>query len=153
MNLEVRVFDTKLMKRLFYSFVSYNILAALISSWLHFIRISYVPGKSFMIENSKVIFTVLLVITFAFTMDLRRRIKKIRQLSEMENQFRVYEQYYRRRLIWNCFSVSLSGLFLVLTHRDWFFYLLLLEVVMSFSAYPSKQLIQTELKDREILVS
>jgi hypothetical protein len=153
MNLDVNVFDRRLIKRLFYYFFTFNFLVALISILLQVNPPGFIPGRMFIVENSTLLFVILLFITAAVSLNNKRQLNRLHKLKRTEHQFAAYERYYRLKLIWNSFSVFVSGLLLVLTNKYWFFYLLLLEMFLSFAFYPTQKLIQTDLKNADIVVT
>ena len=78
-------------------------------------------------------------------------LRKIIEAKDLEGQFLKYEGFYKRRLIWNTLSISLSGLFFILTIKNMFFYLLIIQLLLSLLFYPRKILISKELNNDNIV--
>lgn len=151
MSLDFPVFETSNLKKAFYYFLAFNILVFLGSILLTTVAGSHIPGRAFVMGNTWIIMLALLLLSFVFTAQSRKELKAVLAIADYREQFLKYETYYKRKLIWNAFSIVVSGLFFAITSRNLFFYFLVIQVVLSLAFYPRKALIGQELNNNEIV--
>jgi hypothetical protein len=151
MNLDIPVFDTKPLKRYFYYFLGFNItlvgtvilLTSLFNSLPEYSILSSI--------NTWMLFLVLLGGSFLFSAQSRKELKAINKSEDFAQKFARYEKYYKKKLVWNASSLVASGFFFLFTHRNYFFYMLLLQLALSLLFYPRKSLLSKELENTEIV--
>lgn len=151
MSLDFPVFELSNLKKAFYYFIAFNILVFMGSVFLTAVTDSRIPGRAFVTGNTWIIMFALLILSFVFTAQSRKELKAVLAIPDYREQFVKYETYYKRKLIWNAFSIVVSGLFFVMTSRNIFFYFLIIQVVLSLAFYPRKRMISEELNNPEIV--
>jgi len=151
MELDIPVFDTKPLKRYFFYFLGFNIILVVIVIVLTGLFNTMIDRSILGRINTWYIFFILLSGSFMYSAKSKRELKAINQLEDFTQKFIGYEKYYKKRLIWNAFSLLTCGIFFILTNKNYFFYMLLLQLVLSLLFYPRKSLLSKELENTEIL--
>jgi len=150
MSLDIPVFNTKGLRKAFYIFLGFNIVITVGSIVLKSTLDRVINHSLLGGINLWILLLVLLAGSFLFSFLSKRELTSILAIDNHEQQFTEYENYYKKKLIWNAVSVVLSAAFYLFTSKNYFLYLLLLQVVLSFSFYPSKTLLSRELKKDNI---
>lgn len=151
MNLELPVFERSTLKRAFYYFLAFNVIVCAVSILLVAINSDNIPGKSFVIKNTWLIMGALLFLTYAFTLKSKKELKTVIEVDNFKDLVSKYESYYKKKLIWNGFSIVVSALFFVMTNKNLFFYILIIQLILSMALFPTKKLVRKELNNNEII--
>ena len=148
---DLPVFNLKNLKRAFYYFLAFNFFISVSG-----ILISAVSNDIFKQNllnriNTWILILILFVSAFIYSYRSRKEMKSIHNIREFDGQFSKYENYSKKRLIWNAFSQLLITGFFVLTNKNIFFYILVIQLLFSFALYPGKRVIARELENNEII--
>lgn len=93
----------------------------------------------------------LMLLTFTFTAKSKKELKGVLHTTDFKEQVLKYESYYKGKLLWNGFSIFVSGLLFAMTQKNLFFYILLIQLLLSGAFYPAKKQIIKELQNPEII--
>ena len=151
MSLNFPVFELRNVKRFFYYFLAFNALVSVVSILIKALFPFNIPGDNLITSNTWPILIILLVSSYAVGWKSKKELKSVLEASDIEVQFLKYETYYKRKLVWNAFSIVVSSVFFFVTNKYLFFYLLITQLILSIAFYPRSKLISTELKNSEIV--
>jgi membrane protease YdiL (CAAX protease family) len=151
MNLELPVFERSTVKRTFYYFLAFNVIVCAVSILLAAISSDNIPGKRFVTNNTWSIMGALLFLTYAFTSKSKKELIKVLDTSDFKELISRYESYYKKKLIWNGFSIVISALFFVMNNKNLFFYILIIQLLLSMAFFPTKGLVRKELNNNDII--
>jgi len=146
------VFDLKPLKKEFYSKLILA-LAIGLAGW-GITAIGLVPTLAAL--SGKTSFFILFAIFFAFQTWHHRQIKKILERAieepDMDEKFRIYIQYYYKKLFYSVGDVAINSIFFIITLNTWFLYINLIPFVFMLASFPRKVIIAMDLKNDEIEV-
>jgi hypothetical protein len=151
MNLDIPVFDTKGLKRYFYYFFTVNIIIVATSILLTALSYSSISHSVINRVNNWILFLILFAGAYIFSARSKKELKSINATEDFVQKFAMYEKYYKKKLIWNSFSLATSSIFFLLTNKNYFFYILIIQLVLSLVFYPSKKLLSKELQNNDIV--
>ncbi|HTE24046.1 hypothetical protein [Flavitalea sp.] len=151
MSLSLPVFELRNVKRFFYYFLAFNALVSIVSIIIKALFTFNIPGDNLITNNTWPILIILLVASYAVGWKSKKELKTVLKTSDIEVQFVKYETYYKRKLVWNAFSIVVSAVFFLVTNKYLFFYILITQMILSIAFYPRNKLISTELKNAEIV--
>jgi hypothetical protein len=151
MSLDVPIFYLKTLKKYFYYFFAGNIIVVSLSFLLVGLFDNRINPSLINSANTWVAIGMLFVITSFFGQRSKRELKALLEIKDYTEQFSLYENYFKKKLIWNGISIILSGTFWVLTEKNTFFYVLILQLILSVVFYPNRKLIAKELKNTDIV--
>jgi len=103
------------------------------------------------LSNSWSLFIFLFIVAFLQGQVSKRDLTQLREFNGAEGLFNKYTQFYKKRLLLNFIPVFFCAILFVLTFRNIFFYLLLIQIVFSVIFYPRKGQILRDLPGREIV--
>ena len=150
-NLDLPVFNLKVLKQYFYYFVA-ALLLITATSFLLTGLIQHTQWYGALQKiNTWMLFLVLIAASFWYTSRSKAELKKINETGDMEAKFRKYESFYKKRLIYNAVSVGFSGLLFIITQKNVFFYIIIFQLLLSFLMYPRRQTIARELQNDNII--
>jgi len=101
--------------------------------------------------NSWYVLCVFLVINFFFGRYFRNELKAIKETADYDLKFKRYEDRYRKRLIWNGFSLLLTCFLFISSAKNFYLYLLLIQLLLLPVFYPWKKIILKELGEEDII--
>lgn len=151
MNTDLPVFNLQPLNRSFYYFLITNLIIAFVSIFIIPSLIDIDKIRLLDKVNTWILFIVLFGISFLSGYRNKTALKKILETQNPDDQFRMYESFFKGRLIWNSFSFGLSGLLFILTMKNVFFYILIIQLLLSIVFYPRKAVISKELNNNEII--
>jgi hypothetical protein len=151
MSLDIPVFNLKGLKRSFYYFLTFNIVVVVLGVLCVGIFDHLIDHTLLYKVNSWLILFVLFAGSYVFSSVSKKELKSIIETEDFGQKFSRYERFYKKKLVWNGFSVLLSTVFWVLTIKNFFFYILIFQLILTAVFYPTKKLLSRELKNNEIL--
>jgi len=149
MSLGVPVFNLSNLKRSYYYFLGFNILATIVALLLNLVFRSLIDHSLFNRVNSWVLFFILLAGAFLTSAVDKKEYKAIMDTADLETRFAAYEKYYKRKMFWNALSFAITAILYVGTGKNIFLYIMLIQLAMSFTFFPGKKFISTIFKDQE----
>lgn len=149
MSLGVPVFNLKELKRAYYYFLAFNIIATVVTLLLNLVFTSLIDHSLFNRINSWVLFFILLAGAFLTSYVDKKEYKTIMETADLETRFAAYEKYYKRKMFWNAITFAITAILYVGTGKNIFLYIMLIQLAMSFSFYPGKKFMSTIFKDQE----
>ncbi|MEO6547393.1 MAG: hypothetical protein ABIN94_05315 [Ferruginibacter sp.] len=143
------VFDMQKLKRLFYYFLVIIILLSAVS--VAMVELFNRSDLAFMkgVSNSWILFVFLFAIAYTQGQISKKGLADLRRFNDSEGLFDKYLRYYKGFFL-NCLPIVTTCALFVLTYKNLFFYLLLIEVLFSFAFFPRQAQILKELPDRDI---
>jgi hypothetical protein len=151
MNLDLPVFDLRNLKRSFYYFLACNLILGIIGILFKGSLSTLVDPGTATRYTTWIIFFLLFIPTFIYSNWSKKVIRKIIALTDFSVQFEKYEQFFKKRLLWNTLSVLISVAFLLIINKNSFFYILIIQSFLSVLFFPSKRVISRELNNTEIV--
>lgn len=149
MSLGVPVFNLSNLKRSYYYFLAFNVLATIIALLLNLVFKSLIDHAFFNRINSWVLFFILLAGAFLTSAVDKKEYKAIMETADLETRFAAYEKYYKRKMFWNAITFAITAILYVGTGKNIFLYIMLIQLAMSFTFYPGKKFISIIFKDQE----
>lgn len=149
MSLGVPVLNLTSLKRSYYYFMIFNALLTVGSLLLNLVFKSLIDHAFFNRINSWVLFFILLAGAFLTSYIDKKEYKTIMDTADLETRFAAYEKYYKRKMFWNGLTFAISAILYVGTGKNIFLYVLLMQLAMSISFYPSKKFIAFIFKDQD----
>lgn len=150
MSLDVPVFDRKNLKRAFFYFIASNSLLTGACAILSSLTEPLFDRRLLDRTTVWILIGTIFFITLIYSSKRKKEIQSIVQIDDYDEQFRLYERYYIKKYIWNGFSLFLTAAFFVISNKDLFFYMLLIQLGFSLLLYPYKRVLSNELKNDEI---
>lgn len=150
MSLGVPVFDRKNLKKAYYYFIAANVLITIASFVVVGITGDLIDRTLLDRGTTWILIGVIFFITMIYSAQRRKELKAILEIGDYDEQFLRYEKYYIKKYVWNAFSLFLTGVFFVITNKNLFFYMLLIQLGFSLLLYPYKRLLSIELRNTEI---
>jgi ABC-type Mn2+/Zn2+ transport system permease subunit len=150
MSLDVPVFDRKNLKKAYYYFIASNALITGACAVLSGITLPFFDRRLLDRTTVWILIGTIFFITLIYSSKRKKELKSILEIDDYDEQFRLYERYYIKKYIWNAFSLFLTGAFFVITNKNLFFYMLLIQLGFSLLLYPYKRLLSIELRNTEI---
>ena len=151
MNLDLPVFDLRNLKRSFYYFLACNLILGIVGIIFKGALSSLVSHDTITRYTTWILFFMLLIPSFIYSNWSKKEIKKIITISDFSVQFEKYEQFFKKRLLWNTLSVVISVAFLLIMNKISFFYILIIQSFLSLLFFPSKRVISRELNNNDIV--
>jgi hypothetical protein len=151
MELNVPVFNLRLLKRHFYTFLLISVCFAFVSILIHIYIQVQVPETVVKAVKSWGLFLLLLILSFLYSRLQKKELKKILHTEDSDQKFLLYERFYKNKLIWVIFSQCLLNACWLITHTKFLFYFILIQLILGLVFYPSRRVISKELKDMEIV--
>lgn len=151
MELNVPVFNLRLLKRHFYTFLIISICFAFASILISLYIPVLVPEAVVKAVKSWGLFLLLLTLSFLYSRLQKKELKKILHTEDTDQVFPLYGRYYKNKLIWGAFSQLLLNAFWLITHAKFMFYIILIQLILGLMFYPSRRVITKELKNMEIV--
>jgi hypothetical protein len=148
--MDIPVFDLKNLRRYFYNFLIFCILIALASTALMF-AVNLQSLQLWGRINTWYIIIPLVAVNYLYGVSSKKELNKIIEITDYEEKFRKYETRFVKRLIWNAFSLVVTGVLLIITQKNIFLYILILQMVLLPLFYPRRAIIAKELKNEEIV--
>jgi len=144
------IFDLKPLKKEFYSKLILA-LAIGLAGW-GITATGIIPTLTAL--SGKTSFFILFAIFFAFQTWHNKQIKKILEIAieepDMDEKFRIYIQYYTKKLFYSVGDVAINSIFFIITLNTWFLYINLIPFVFLLASFPRKAIISMELKNEDI---
>jgi len=139
------------LKRLFFYFVGALILLIVISITIVGLidKPDFIFIKGF--SNSWLLFVFLFIVAFLQGQVSKGELVKLREFNAAEGLFEKYTQFYKRRLLLNLIPVFLCAVLFVVTFRNIFFYLLLIQILFAFVFFPRREQVLRDLPGRDIV--
>jgi hypothetical protein len=150
MNLDVPVFDRKNLKKAYYYFIASNVLITAASFVLSGMTQPFFDRRLLDRTTIWILIGTIFIITLIYSSKRKKELKKILEINDYDEQFRLYERYYIKKYIWNAFSLFLTGAFFVITAKNLFLYMLLIQLGFSALLFPHKRILSIELRNQEI---
>jgi hypothetical protein len=150
MSLDVPVFDRKNLKKAYYYFIASNCLITAGSIVFAGMTEPFFDRRLLDRTTIWILMGVIFFTTLTYSSRRKKELRTILQVNDYDEQFRLFEKYYIKKYIWNAFSLFLTGVFYVITNKDLFFYMLLIQLAFSLLLYPYKRLLSIELRNPEI---
>src|SRR6478735_3802340 len=123
MSLGVPVFNLSNLKRSYYYFLGFNILATIVALLLNLVFRSLIDHSLFNRVNSWVLFFILLAGAFLTSAVDKKEYKAIMDTADLETRFAAYEKYYKRKMFWNALSFAITAILYVGTGKNIFLYI------------------------------
>ena len=155
MSLDLPVFDTKNLKRSYYTFLAVTLVLAVATIVCDIFAKSLI-GKPLLLGDRSIrwmLIAISLGASFYFGNKSKKELKLVQETENWDQKFEMYERYYKRKLIWNTFSLVLTCAFLLGSNSRIFLYLLIFQALISLVFYPGKLLLTKELKTQDIIVT
>lgn len=150
MNLDLPVFDRKPLWKNYYIFMGTVVVIAIASFFITgLVDVSSV-GLYLNSQGTLVFLGVFLLISFFISKQRKKDLQAMHQTEDVNQKISMYALFYRKRLFANIFSVVLMAGFWVLTIKNFYFYMLLIQVLISAIYFPNKKVIARELNEPEI---
>jgi hypothetical protein len=151
MNLDLPIFDLLDLKRSFYYFFVFNLIIMTVGIFFRgalgiLVNYGIIPKNT-----TWIIFILLIIPSYIYSNWSKKEIKKIIAITDFREQFEKYEQFFKNRLLWNTLSVGISAAFLLIINKNSFFYILIIQAVLSLLFYPGKRVISRELSNSDIV--
>lgn len=151
MEINLPVFDLRNMKRHFFIFLVVNLGICVAAVFLiGFFSTALYPNL-FKGAQSWILLALLFAISVIYGSKAKKELKVILDTALYEEKFRKFEIYYKKRVVWNTFSLFLTCCFFVLTNRNFLFYFLIAQMILTLIHYPSRRLIRRVLKSDDIV--
>ena len=149
--MELYSIPTKSYKNIFFSVLSANIAAIIISYLLVTQVLTVIPLR---VERSVTtpILLIMVAVAFIHSGQLRKKLNKLHEIEDFEEKLKAYEKIYKFRMMWHLGSVLVTCLIFVLTSRYYFFYWVIFDLLVSLPGYPSRELFKRELKNEEVIL-
>ena len=150
MSLDLPVFDLRNLKRAFYYSLACNLVIAIAGIFFRGalgVWVNYAFSRS----TGWIIFILLLIPSYLYSSWSKKEIKKITAITDFTEQFGKYEQFFKRRLLYNTLSLACSAAFLLMLNKNSFMYVLVIQSVLSLLFYPGKRIIARELGNSDIV--
>ncbi|MBO9203352.1 MULTISPECIES: hypothetical protein [Niastella] len=151
MSLDLPVFDLRNLKRSFYYFLVCNLITCLIGILFRGSLGALVGHGAVTRYTTWIIFFLLLIPSYIYSNWSKKEIRKIIAITDFNVQFEKYEQFFKKRLLWNTLSVVISAAFLLIINKNSFFYILIIQSFLSALFWPSKRVISRELNNNDIV--
>jgi hypothetical protein len=149
--MDIPVFNLSNLKKSFFTFLILCIIIGVVTIFgLTTIRNSEL-GRMIYEINSWYVLSVFLVINFFFGRHFRNELKAIKETTDYDLKFKRYEDRYRKRLIWNGFSLLLTCFLFISSAKNFYLYLLLIQIILLPVFYPWKKIILKELGEEDII--
>lgn len=150
MSLDVPVFDRKNLKKAYYYFIAANTLIIAASILLSGMTEPFFDRRLLDPTTVWILIGTIFFITLIYSSKRKKELKSILEINDYDEQFRLYEKYYIKKCIWNAFSLFITGAFFVITSKNLFLYMLLIQMGFSLLLYPYKRYLSIELRNQEI---
>ena len=151
MNLDLPVFDLRNLKRSFYYFFVCNLIFTIVGIFFRG-GLGLLTNYSLLTRNTTwIIFILLLIPSYIYSNWSKKELKKTIAISDFGEQFEKYEQFFKKRLFWNTLSLGSTVAFVLLTNKNSFFYILIIQLILSLLFYPGKRVISRELSNSDIV--
>jgi hypothetical protein len=151
MEINLPVFDLRNMKRYFFIFLVVNLGICVAAVFLTGFFSTALYPNLFKGAQSWILLGVLFAISTVYGSKAKKELNAILETDLYEEKFRKFEIYHKRRCVWNTFSLFLTCCFFVLTNRNFLFYFLIAQLILTLIQYPSRRLIRRVLKNDDII--
>ncbi|MBX2920698.1 MAG: hypothetical protein KF746_00800 [Chitinophagaceae bacterium] len=139
------------LKRIFYYFLGLIMLITAISMIIvGIVAISDLPFLKG-VTNSSILMIVLVIVSFVQGQISKKDLAKLQHHADAESLFGKYVQYYKRKLLLNSIPVITSAALFVLTNKNIFFYILIIQIPVALVFFPRQAQILKELPGRDII--
>ncbi|MFD2920930.1 hypothetical protein ACFS6H_14495 [Terrimonas rubra] len=149
--MDIPVFDLKSLKKYFTGFFVVSVIIAVLSYVAVIFVVSGEAGPKLRQINTWYLTIPLFVWTYVQSLNSKTALNEILETTDYEQRFKKYEAHYKKRLGWNLVSIALTGVFLIITQKNFVLYFMILQLVLTSAFYPRKAIIAKELKDDTIV--
>lgn len=149
--MDLNIISHKKFKKIFINFLIICILIVGGGFALYKSGIGIFPDTIWALSIQNVFLYAAVGIGLVFAFYIITNKKKIRRLETFEQKLNHFEKFYTRRLWWHVVSCLTTVIFLLLTWHFLFFYFGLFDLLSMLGAYPSKDLLKSELGDDDLI--
>ena len=149
--MDLKIVKHTTFKKLYFNFLAVCILLLAVGYVLHNKKIHIFPELFSALSFKNVFIYILIGVALIIAFLKINNKKALKNLGSFEEKITRFEKHYTRKLWWHVTSCLSSIIFLQLTGHIIFIYFGLFDLLSMLSAYPSRQALQKELDEDDLL--
>ena len=149
--MDIPVFNIKTLKHYFYYFFAACILMVIAMVVLTIVTKGSETRRTLASVTSWYYIIPIFALTYLADRKSKRELARIVEMDDFAQKFKRYEIQYKNKLRYNAISIAFTGFLLIISEKDIFLYILIIQLLITPVFYPRKIIISKDLKNDGIV--